>query len=248
MALEEADDVAIADLRLTITGGHAARQAIELSCGVLCRNIRALVGGTWQPQAVLFRHAPPATLEVHRRVFGLVPQFGQDLDGLVLRRAELDEPLPGADPTVAQQAERLVRHLMERRSRSTSERVSELIVLLLPTGACAADRVARHLGCDRRTMHRRLAAEGTGFSDLLHLSRREIVRSLIADPRRSITAIADLAGFSSPSSFSHWSRREFGASPRAVREGAAAGSIDPQGVSPRASAPAASPRTPRQPR
>jgi AraC-like DNA-binding protein len=217
LTLDEAGDVAIASLRLVVAGGQTARQAMELSCGVLCRNIRALMGERWRPQAVLFRHGPPASLAIHRRVFGVAPQFGQDLDGLVLARAELAAPLAAADPAMARQAERLVRQLAQARSRSASDRVSELIVLLLPTGGCTADRVARHLGCDRRTLHRRLAAEGASFTGLLAARRHDLVRSLLADPRRSMAQVADLAGFASPSSFSHWARRTFGAAPRAVR-------------------------------
>ncbi len=218
LELEEADDIAIAHLRLAVEGGRTSRQAMELSCGVLCRNIRSLMGDGWAPEAVLFRHGPPASLEVHHRVFRSAPQFGQDLDGLVLRRDELDAPLAMADPIMAMQAERMIRQIAETRSRTMGDRVSELILLLLPTGVCSADRVARHLGCDRRTLHRRLAIEGTSFSKLMDQKRGDLLRSMIGDPRRSMAAIADLAGFASPSSFSHWVRRELGASPSALRQ------------------------------
>lgn len=218
LRLDEADEVAVASLQLAIEGGRTARQAAELSCGALCRNIRALMGERWRPLAVVFRHGPPARLETHRRVFGIEPQFGQDLDGLVLRRAELDAPLAAADPEMARQAERLIAQLAQARARTLGDRTAELIVLLLPTGTCTAERVARHLGFDRRTLHRRLAAEGLTFSDLLEMKRRELVQALLPQPHRRLAAIADLAGFASPSSFSHWARRALGTAPNRLRK------------------------------
>ena len=87
----------------------------------------------------------------------------QDVDGLVVARAELDRPLPAADPVMAQHAGRYVEQLAHRHGRSARETASELIVLLLPTGTCTADRVARHLGVNRRTLYRRLNAEETAL-------------------------------------------------------------------------------------
>ena len=50
--------------------------------------------------------------------------------------------------------------------------------MLLGTGTCTIDRVAQHLGIDRRTIHRRLANEGETFSDLVEAVRRELARAL----------------------------------------------------------------------
>ena len=155
--------------------------------------------------------------DVHRRVFGVTPRFHQDVDELVVARAELDRPLPAADPVMAQHAGRYVEQLAHRHGRSVRETAGELIMLLLPTGTCTADRVARHLGINRRTLYRQLNAEDTGFATLLDEKREELVNLLITDNRRSVAAIADLAGFASASSFSHWFRARFGVSPREFR-------------------------------
>ena len=217
LVIDEADDVAVISLHLARRRPETARQATELSVGVLCRNIRALMGENWTPQEVFFHHAPPAKYDVHRRVFGVTPRFHQDVDGLVVTRAELDRPLPAADPVMAQLAGRYVEQLAHRHGRSARETAGELIVLLLPTDTCTADRVARHLGVNRRTLYRRLKAEETGFAALLDEKREELVNSLITDDRRSLAAIADLAGFASASSFSHWFKARFGVSPREFR-------------------------------
>jgi AraC-like DNA-binding protein len=154
---------------------------------------------------------------MHRRLFGVTPQFDQEYDGLVLTRAEFDAPLAGFDPAMAREVERLINQVAQKPGQAFRQRVGELISLLLPSGTCTADRTARHLGIDRRTLYRRLAAEGVTFAELLDAKRRALAVSLMANPRRSLTEICDLTGFASASSFSHWFRASFGCSPREFR-------------------------------
>lgn len=217
LIIEEDGGLVIASLHFARKTVGDNRQPVELSVGVLCRNIRSLIGETWHPQSVLFRHGPPAHYSRHLRVFGVKPEFHQDIDGLVLLRRELDAPLPNADPVFARQTKN---HMTNRAPRySLKERAGELIVLLLPTGTCTADRVAEHLDMTRRTLHRKLKTEGADFSQILEEKRADIVYALIADTRRSVTSIAGIAGFAGVDSFSHWFRRKFKRSPREARKG-----------------------------
>ena len=103
---------------------------------------------------------------------------------------------------------------------SATEQVSALIRRLLPGGECNVDRVAQLMGVDRRTVHRRLAAEGVSFTHLLDAIRREIsVRQLINSDRQ-LGEVAILVGFSSLSTFSRWFRQAFGMQPSEYRRGA----------------------------
>ena len=90
-----------------------------------------------------------------------------------------------------------------------SAQVRELVVTLLGTGACTIDRVAQHLGVDRRTIHRQLASEGETFSRIVDAVRRELAERYLRDRKRILTEIASLLGFSAPSGFSHWYQRQF---------------------------------------
>ena len=101
-------------------------------------------------------------------------------------------------------------------------RVRELIVQLLGTGTCTIDRVAQHLGVDRRTIHRRLAHEGQSFSGLVEAVRRELAERYISDPHRSLAEISLLLGFSAPTGFSRWYRQHFKTKPSERRARSAA--------------------------
>lgn len=62
------------------------------------------------------------------------------------------------------------------------------------------------LGADlsRRTMERRLAAEGTTFYALLDEVRSEVARGQLTGSTRNNAEIADLLGFASSASFTAW--------------------------------------------
>jgi len=79
--------------------------------------------------------------------------------------------------------------------------VRELVELLLPTGRCSVEHVARSLGVDRRTVHRRLASEGQTFTSLVDGTRRDLAARLVRGQNRPLTEVAEMLGFSSHSNF-----------------------------------------------
>jgi len=136
---------------------------------------------------------------------------------IIIRRSDLDLPIPSADPAIARQVAQYLERMTEERSQELASRVGDLIVALLPEGACNVERVAQHLGMDRRTLHRRLTAEGTTFSNILDNTRRDMAASLLTGSDRPLQTVADLLGFSSLSAFAHWFRRQFDQSASAYR-------------------------------
>jgi AraC-like DNA-binding protein len=87
-----------------------------------------------------------------------------------------------------------------------------LVAALLPTGRCSLEGVAQHLGCDARTVQRRLAECSVKFSEIVEAQRAEIVVRLIEDKARSLPAVAELLGFSAQSALARWFREHFGCS------------------------------------
>src|SRR5262249_15591009 len=153
-----------------------------------------------------------ARLTVHRRVFGTV-EFGHEFDGIVCNAADLDAPNPGADPVMARYTRRLLEQSPRKQPRA-SDRVRELIVLLLPRGHCRVEVVAQHLGVARRALARHLATEGTNFGALVDGLRRELLARYLKEGVRSLSEVSSLLGFSEPSAFSRWHRNQFGGAAR----------------------------------
>lgn len=204
--LEETGDLAILSLDVAPGMPLPAVQSLELALAAICRLLRHLLGEDWQAEMVLFGHARPPVLSGHLKHFGLMPQFGADRNALVLRRADLDRPISGADPQLARELERLLSRTAGQRRISHRDRVLGLIARALLDGPCRVDRIAAAMGIDRRTLHRRLASEGSCYSALLDQVRRERVAACLAQGGLSLTEIAERTGFSSLSAFSRWRR------------------------------------------
>lgn len=224
LTVQEFGDQAI----LRITGpSWQGRQTQEISVATAARTVKSIMGEGWKPQEVWLTHAAPLKLDTYRRVFGVTPSFDQDAMAVVMRRSELDHEFTSADPAMARQVARYLERLTQERTVELQDKVGELIVALLPDGLCSVERVAQHLGMDRRTLHRRLTAEGTTFTGILDDTRREIATSLLTTSDRPLQSVADLLGFSSLSAFAHWFRRHFDQSANAYRASNAGNAIRP---------------------
>jgi len=196
------------------TSGVAQRQAIELALGVAFRILRVFLGSDWRPRLVCFTHPAPARVSLHRSIFGPAVEFGHLFNGIVCNAADLDAPNPGADPVMSRYTQRLVANQPGKRASAT-ERVRALIIILLPRHHCRVEIVSQHLGVQRRTLARHLAAEGTDFGRLVDGVRRDLLSRYFKEGTRPLGEIAVLLGFASPSAFSRWHRNQFGATARA---------------------------------
>ena len=207
MQVEEAGDVVVIREEILAGAGASVRQATELAIGVMFRLLAAFLGPDWRPRRVCFVHAAPRNRSEHVRVFGPAVQFGCDFSGIVCSARDLDVPNPTADPVLARYARQAVEASLVGHGKRLGDDVRHLVLLLLPAGHCAIDVVARHLGVDRRTVHRRLRKEGETFSGIVETVRRELLARYL-DADRPLTEVSGLLGFSAPSAFSRWYRKD----------------------------------------
>ena len=138
-------------------------------------------------------------------------RFKDSFNGIALRPADLQAQPLGGDPGLAQ----LARQVLDGALASTqapADVVRQLVMALLPGGGCTAALVARHLGVDRRTLHRHLAAQGQSFSGLLQALRRDWVHKHLSHGQLPLAKSASLLGFASQSAFAYWFRSQFGCS------------------------------------
>ena len=204
-------------IHLDLHFGHPqpARQSIELAVATLATTLSELAGDHWQPLAVTFCHEPPTDDALHRQVFGTRVRFGQKFNGIVVRSADLDTPNTIADPLLLPYARQLL--APEVPEAQIVRHTRELIELLLPAGRCTVDQVASALGTTRRTLHRKLRAADTTFTDQLDEVRQELAQHLVSNPNNSLTDVSMMLMFSTPGNFTRWFTSRFGASPRSWR-------------------------------
>lgn len=216
LEIEEANDIVVLRERLVARIRGSTRQSMELTIGVFFRIVKELLGDSWTPRAVCFEHSPPRDPGCYRKAFNCSVQFNSVLNGMTCRSRDLDRKMPLADP----QSLRTIQQYLESAEghRPTqSERTTQLILGLLPSGRCTADLVARYAGIDRRTLHRRLTDEGTTFSALMDEVRMQAAQRHLADADSAIGDLAPMLGFSESSALSRWFSGKFGSSPREWR-------------------------------
>lgn len=216
IAIDEHDGIATLREQILFAGG-ASRQATELVVGTLHGILKFFVGETWQARRVCFTHAAPLDTRLHRRLFGPAVEFGADFNGIITTSRALDTALPSADPVMAAYARHLVANVATRSDVPFADEVRQLILLRLASGRATVDEVAQQLATTRRTMHRRLAAEGTHFKQLLTEIRRELAPQYLANPRRPLSDTATMLGFSGLAVFSRWHRLQYGAAASSAR-------------------------------
>ena len=209
MRIAIAREGGLATIAILLRGG--LRQSTELALGTTNRGISLLCAGHWRPLEIHFSHGPPRSRRFHRQFFGCELTFHSDFDGIVCAESDLDHRIPSASPELARFLEGRI-EVFEEQLERWDARVAMLVRVLLPGGDCSIERVAEHLGCDRRTIHRRLADCGTTFSDVVDNERAEIALRLIDERSRPLAEIAEMIGFSAQSAMARWFRNRFGCS------------------------------------
>jgi len=211
LKIERHEDVVT--ISITLRGGRprAPRQSTEMALGSIHRIIGSLFGDDWRPLDVHLMHAPPRNRRYYRSFFRCNVIFNSEIDAILLAARDLDRPIPSAHPLIAHYLRQRV-EAIENRSSNWDDKVAELVRSLLPAGECSIERVAGHLACDRRTIHRHLAARGTSFSEILDTERSDLAMRLIEDGERPLKEMAALLGFSAQSAMARWFRARFGCS------------------------------------
>lgn len=223
--LHRGEGVAIITITMRAFDGEPVRQSREMMTGAAVRVLRSFLGDGWNPLSVSFSHTAPQKADFHRRFFRCRVEFEQPITAVLFNLGDLDREIAPANPEFQRYVRRWV-DALEAQGKSTETLVDDvrrLIRLLLAAGKCSADRLAEYLRLDRRTVHRKLQAHGTSFSDLLNEVRRELAEDAVTASHRSLSEIADMLGFSHLSGFSRWYVAEFGMSPSLTRKNRQAG-------------------------
>lgn len=204
-------DLAILSCAIDTPG--AKTQAVDVAVAMLHRILRQLLGSDWAPETICLERLAPVHPAHFHRFFGRRVQFAQDFSGIVFDPADLARPNLLADASLRPYTAGLRQSLQVQQGEPLAARVRSLLRTMLSNRRCTAPLVARQLGLSRRTLDRRLAAEGTSYHALLEAVRRDVACGQVEGSKRSMIEIANLLGFGSAASFSVWFSAAFGMPP-----------------------------------
>ena len=211
-SIEVAQEVVVVREELLCDAAVPIRQSMEMAVGVMYGILRDILGKGWRCRGVYFTHRAPYTKGLHQSFFDCPLAFNAHFNGIVCAKADLLALLPDRDTERAAWGQHSLDRALAQTRSSTADLVKQMVVALLPQGRCHAGVVAQQLGVDRRTVHRHLAREGLGFSQLVHTVRSDLVVRQLRDSDRSVAEIGYLLGFGSSSAFAHWFRKSQGIS------------------------------------
>ncbi len=206
----------IVALEYNVTNWTMQRQSMELAVGFLFRAMQAYMGDEWRPQRVCFRHARPRDDHDHNLLFGAQTHFLQTFDGLEFNFSE-ENSRRKTDPLMARYARQYLETLTVIRDDHFLTEVRNFVTMLLPTGRCSANSVAKSLNMECRTLQRRLAKAGCTFSEIVCTIRQDLVVKYLSQNSRTLLEITGLLGFVGQSAFSRWFRQKFGVTAQAWR-------------------------------
>lgn len=187
--------------------------------GFLVLSMRQLHKPSVNPVRVEFHHpCPREGDEPYARLFRSPVVFGAPQPVLVLRRSDLEQPLLGACPEIAQYHDHVADTYLARLDRNDVIAMArKLIVEFLPTGDCGRERVAQAMCMSPSTLQAKLLQRDTNFQAILDDTRKELACGYVQQPNRPLTEIAFLLGFSDSSNFTRAFKRWTGVSPSEYR-------------------------------
>jgi AraC-like DNA-binding protein len=207
------DELALLGYAVFQRGVVATEQIHDLAIAVGCNILRDLCGGNLRLREVLLRRAQPADLEPYRRFFRAPLRFNSDQTALVFPATWLERPVCAANTQLYRILETEVEALMEQLHVDFASRARRVLHGLVITGSCSVEQAAFLFGMHRRTLNRRLAAQGTSFKDLLQDVRFEIAQQLLRDTHISVVAISEALGYTAAGAFTRAFRRWSGQAP-----------------------------------
>jgi len=184
----------------------------------ITRNImRDLCGPGWDPDEVLIAHSAPRSAALYRQYFRAAVRFDADETALVFPARVLAQKIERADSALLRILSAEVDALESKVDVDLPQRLRRVLRGLLTSGRGSRDDVARVVAMHRRTLNRRLEAQGTTFHALADEVRYEIARQLLRDTRMPLAQIAATFDYADASAFTRAFRRWSGMAPSAWR-------------------------------
>ncbi|MEZ5905261.1 MAG: helix-turn-helix domain-containing protein, partial [Geminicoccaceae bacterium] len=190
-----------------------ARQHADHTLPPLIRFVRRFTGPRWQPHWVEVPYPRPAGADEMESRLGIEVRFGRPGMGMVFEREALDTPGSTPPPGFG-----MLRRMVEGRPAGEITAVlTDIVDLRLVDGQVALEGAAARLGLEKRSLQRRLQAEGQTYRQIVDAARRAQAETALATTRRPVAEIAESLGYGEPAHFTRAFHRWHGCSPNSWR-------------------------------
>lgn len=220
----EGGTVATLGYRVLDSNVPASTHITVASLAIGFQLMKVLCGPPWRPLETSFAMHRPGDVKPYQHLFGDALRFDAGETAFSFASQWLDSKVIGAD---AELQRVLLRSIGETsKERNLRDEVRGVLAGMIGHGDINQVAIASAFGLSSRTLHRRLAALGASFQDLLDEVRCETACRLLEDTTLPITQVALLLGYSEVSAFTRSFKRRQACGPGAWRASRASGTSD----------------------
>ncbi|MFT5482112.1 MAG: AraC-like DNA-binding protein [Halieaceae bacterium] len=197
--------------------GHAfpTIQQSDLAMGIGINIMSLLCGSQWAPKAAYSTRSRPENIRPFRELLRCPIYYDWEGSWVTFNADILDLKISQADSNLHRILKDHLALVAQSYPNNYSDQIKHLIQQAILTGDCSVDSVASYLSITKRTLQRRLKANGASYRDLLEDVRVNMAKRYLKESSSSITALSDMLGYSEVSAFSNAFKISTGESPRA---------------------------------
>jgi AraC-like DNA-binding protein len=167
-----------------------------------------------RPLRVALPQAADASTADYAGALECAVSFGSDQEIWTFATADIEAPLTGAVPDVADATDRIAEtYIASLDEGVVAHEVRQMIVQMLPSGHVDQDTIASKLHRSRSTLQRQLGSEGTSYRNILESTRQGLAEKYLQDSKFTQAQVAFMVGFSDQSNFARAFKRWTGMSP-----------------------------------
>ncbi|MEP5764379.1 MAG: AraC family transcriptional regulator ligand-binding domain-containing protein [Halieaceae bacterium] len=186
---------------------------------VLQSFVEAVLGRTAGEADIEFSHAAPAHAAVYQDYLHAPFSFSAARTSYRLPIALAATANTTGDNASYQLTQQLCNSLLAKTPRSQSSMADRVrtLMLLRPIESISETEVARNLFVSKRTLARRLEAEGSGYRQIREQFLHELARGYLQEPNQTVDTVAASLGYHDAAAFRKAFKRWTGMTPREFR-------------------------------
>ncbi|MEH6344090.1 MAG: AraC family transcriptional regulator [Bermanella sp.] len=210
------------DVVLTTKGNTQlpAQEAVDAAIAIMVIRMQSLASPGIDPVRVEFIRQRPKNLKAFTHFYNCDLYFGCENNRICYPLVLENQPLVKANASLSVVLdEYLDKAVKEIAMQPFTLKVSEVVNKLLFEGEVDLTQVAGNMGLGVRSLQRHLKEENTSFKEIIEACKLATAKRLLTKDDQSVTDIAFLLGFSSPSNFVRFFKRLEGISPGEFQSG-----------------------------
>ncbi len=205
---------------------QGAAQSLDIAVAAAVQLVRKICDTNIAPLEVRLPRRRPPDIEPYRAILRCPVRFDAPEAVIAFRPESLVRRLPGANPALRAALERLMRQREAAEPLGFEEELRRTVRPGIIGGRVFSDAVAGQFSVDRRTMNRRLSADGKSFKNVVEDLRYSLACQLLDDTNLPLAEIAAALEFAEAASFTRAFHRWSGMAPGVWRSRKAASRLD----------------------